>query len=354
MVKRQSKFIVKRFSQDHYTAVFSPISGFFARVEDPECDEPFWASHGPELIDIAITNFCDRGCAICYRDSNRRGSHMSLDDYCDVLRQAQSMHVFQVALGGGNPNQHPDFPEILRQTRKEFGIVPNYTTNGRGLTDEVLNATRNFCGAVAVSAYPPYEETAHAVSALAKNGLKPNIHFTLTSKSLNTAIQWLDKPPSFLNEAGAIIFLNYKPVGRCSRDGLLLNTNPRFRHFLHHATTLRRPYRIGFDSCSVTGLAKFGQAPKVCLEGCDAARFSLFVSERMEAFPCSYMVESGYKGVSLRDTPLIDIWRSSQLFCEIRSKHSAETCSDCAFADTCLSGCPLFPQLNLCHGAGEE
>jgi MoaA/NifB/PqqE/SkfB family radical SAM enzyme len=56
------------------------------------------------------------------------------------------MHAFQVALGGGNPNQHPDFIEILRLTREDYGIVPNYTTNGRGLSDTVLEATRRYCG----------------------------------------------------------------------------------------------------------------------------------------------------------------------------------------------------------------
>ena len=55
-----SNFIVKRFARDHYTAVLSPNSGFFARIEDRGCDEPFWAEHGPELLDIAITNWCDR------------------------------------------------------------------------------------------------------------------------------------------------------------------------------------------------------------------------------------------------------------------------------------------------------
>jgi radical SAM protein with 4Fe4S-binding SPASM domain len=345
---RTSAIIVKHFNQDQYTAIFSPKSGFFARIEDAGHDEVFWAKHGPELMDIAITNWCDRGCSFCYRKSDQFGAHISVADYHEIIRQAHSMHVFQVALGGGNPNQHPEFPEILRLTREDFGIVPSYTTNGRGLTGKVIEATASYCGAVAVSAYPPYEDTAQTVELLLDNGIKPNIHFILTSKSLGLAISWLDEPPAFLEKAGAIVFLNYKPVGRFADEGLLLNKNHRVKEFFEKATSGRRSFRVGFDTCSITGLARFGNAVEMSLEGCDAGRFSLFVSEKMEVFPCSYMVESGYKGVSLTGSTLLEIWKDSDLFREIRSRHGEKVCPECTSSQHCLSGCSLFPQINLC------
>ena len=139
---------------------------------------------------------------------------MPLEDYREVIRQAKAMHAFQVALGGGNPNQHPDFGEILRLTREEYGIVPNYTTNGRGLTEEVVGATRRHCGAVAVSAYAPYRETVEAIDRLVACGITTNVHFILSSRSIDIAIAWAKKPPAFLARAHALVFLNYKPVGR--------------------------------------------------------------------------------------------------------------------------------------------
>lgn len=344
-----SAFLVKRFCDDQYTAFFNPYSGFFARIEDPGRDEIFWASHGPELIDVSITNYCDRGCRVCYRNSSRSGFHMPLSDFRNVMHEAKSAHVFQVALGGGNPNQHPHFQEILRLCREDFGIVPNYTTNGRGLTPDVIEATAKYCGAMAISAYPPYNEVLAAVGAVSEYGIRPNVHFTLTSKSIDTALAWLESPPSFLEKVGAVIFLNFKPVGRCTDEGLLLGGSPRLGEFLQKAAKFRGGFRIGFDSCSVTGLAGLGQTSQVCLEGCDAGRFSLFVSERMEVFPCSYMVEAGFRGVSLRDKRLVDIWSSSALFREFRLKHAADQCSACSYTSTCLSGCPLFPQVNLCE-----
>lgn len=94
------------------------------------------------------------------------GNHMKIDDYRIILRQASQMKVLQIALGGGNPNQHPDFSEIIKLTREEFNIVPSFTTNGRGLSEDVLVASKKYCGAVAVSAYDPFEETFKAVHQL--------------------------------------------------------------------------------------------------------------------------------------------------------------------------------------------
>lgn len=343
-----SGFVVKRFPQDRYSAVFNPNSGFFARIEDADAPEPFWAQHGPELLDVAITNWCDKGCSFCYRKSDQEGDHISVEDYTEVMRQARDMHVFQVALGGGNPNQHPDFPEILRLTREDFGIVPNYTSNGRGLTDKVLAATAKHCGAVAVSAYAPYEETSEAVDRLRAAGVSTNLHFILTSRTVETAIEWLNNPPPFLKRANAIVFLNYKPVGRFSDPKLLLNRSPRVAEFFQLATAGKQSFRIGFDTCTITGLARLGSASQVSLEGCDAGRFSLFVSEKMEVYPCSFMVEAGYKGIPLKGSSLREIWQNHPSFQGIRTKHAAKGCADCTTPSHCLSGCPLFPEMNLC------
>ena len=222
MVRGSAALIIKHFDKDHYTAVFDTRTGFFARVEDDGCSEPFWSEHGPELLDVSITNWCDRGCSCCYRKADTSGSHMALVDYEDVLKQAAELHVFQIALGGGNPNQHPMFAELLQRARVEYGIVPNYTTNGRGLSEQVLRATRKYCGAVAVSAYEPYEETDVAVKKLLDEGVTTNIHFVYTSRSLKTAIRWLREPPRLLVGVSAVVFLNYKPVGRRAEKALLL------------------------------------------------------------------------------------------------------------------------------------
>src|SRR5690348_9592321 len=104
--------LIRHYQETGYSTVFSPRTGFFARMEDPGQPEPLWSPHGPELIDISITNWCDKGCPFCYRKSTPKGCHMSVADYTAVIKQAAAMDVLQVAIGGGNPTQHPEFQQI--------------------------------------------------------------------------------------------------------------------------------------------------------------------------------------------------------------------------------------------------
>jgi len=348
MVKHEvSDLVVKQFSRQHYCVVFNQRTGFFARIEESKHEEPFWSWHGPELLDIAITNWCDRECAICYRSSNQNGKHMPVHNYEIIMQQAQYMHVFQVALGGGNPNQHPEFCDILRLTREKYGIVPSYTTNGRGLTEEVLLASKKYCGAVAVSAYSPYEEMADAISLLTEYGIKTNVHFVLDSYSISTALNWLATPPEFLNNVNAIVFLNYKPVGRCKDQTLLLRNSDVIAQFFKTATSRKYHFKVGFDSCLVSGLVRFSNIPEIFYEGCDASRFSMFISENLKMYPCSFMV-ADYDGIPIQDGNMLETWHRGELFVQIRETLAAGHRQNCAHAKTCLGGCPVFEEINLC------
>jgi radical SAM protein with 4Fe4S-binding SPASM domain len=338
---------IKHYFNEHYTTVFNPHTGFFARIEDQGFPEPKWSQHGSELMDISITGWCDRNCSICYRNSSTKGKHMSLRNYESVISQAAAMGVLQVALGGGNPNQHPEFVQILKLTREKYGIVPSYTSNGRGLSSDVIRASGKYCGAVAISAYSPYEELEAALKKLTNAGIKTNIHFVLDSLSIRMAISWLKAPPPFLAGINAIIFLNYKPIGRQSSNPLTLGNNQDLDCFFELVQNMEHPFRIGFDSCMVSGLASFTKIVPSFYDACEAARFSMFVSEELMMYPCSFMVEK-FRGVPVTENNILETWRHDKLFCEMRSRSLPIKCSACAKRHLCLGGCPILPDINLC------
>lgn len=343
-----SELVIRQYPEQHYSVLFNQRTGFLARVEEHGYKEPFWSWHGPELLDIAITNWCDRECVMCYRSSSRFGKHMSVSDYENIMQQARELHVFQVALGGGNPNQHPDFCRILKLTREKYDIVPSYTTNGRGLTEEVLKASRAYCGAVAVSAYNPFEEMIDAIDALTRYGIKVNIHFVLDSTSVEIALRWLETPPSFLDSVNAVVFLNYKPVGRFRDRAFLLKHSDKVEQFFAAATSRRPPFRVGFDSCLASGLARFTNVSRTFFDGCDAARFSMFVSEEMNMYPCSFLV-ADHEGVPFTNDNMLEAWRTGELFKQTRGRLLASRCRMCVDANVCLGGCPVFRDINLCY-----
>jgi hypothetical protein len=222
-VGEMGNLIFKRFEKEKYTLFFNQNSGFFARIEDKDSVEPEYSIHGPEILDVSITNYCNRECSFCYRDSSITGTSMSLAAYEYVLDQAKKCGVIQIALGGGNPNEHINFCDILRMTRVNYDIVPSYTTNGDGLTDNVIIASRKYCGAVAISYYEPLSLFYSNLMKLIRNKIKTNIHFLLSASSIKSAIDLLSIECNDLKNVNAIIFLLFKPVGRANNKEQVLD-----------------------------------------------------------------------------------------------------------------------------------
>ena len=273
--------------EQRYHTLFNPRNGLFARIEDIGANEPMWSADGPELLDISITNFCERQCSFCYRGSSPSGSHMTIRDFKEVLRQAVEVGVFQIAFGGGNPNQHPQFTEFLRLTH-EAKIVLSYTSNGEGLTPDILRATKLYCGAMALSAYSPYGILEHRVRRITDFGIKLNLHIILSDKTIGQATEWLVNQPYWLKNINAIIFLNYKPICIGSDCG-----KPSESALTRFFGAVKGVWiRIGFDSCSISGILRWLDTPHEFVESCEAAKFSAFISENLRMYPCSFMVNT--------------------------------------------------------------
>jgi len=340
--------LINKKRSNHYY-YFNKLNGLSIRAEYPGSIEPFWAKEGPELLDISITNYCEKKCSFCYRNSSTNGKHMSLEEYQSILIQLKNTHTYQIALGGGNPNQHPNFIEILRMTREDYGIVPSYTTNGMGLTEEILEASKLYCGAVAVSYYEPIGEFIKALTKIKNMKIKTNVHYLLTSESIDNAIKLIESEPKYLEGINSIIFLNYKPVGENSDERLLLKLNSRVKDFFDAINNHDlRKFKIGFDSCSVSGIVKYLDYNPIFIDSCEAGRFSAFISEDLKLYPCSFM-ESILNGIDLRKNSICDSWLESEEFVALRdSIHSNQCYKVCLFARDCVGGCPIFREINLC------
>ena len=79
----------------------------------------------PESMDYKITNKCDKGCAFCHEDSRPDGQHGDImhDKFIETLNP-----YTELAIGGGNPLEHPDLIKFLRKCKK-LRLIPNMTVN---------------------------------------------------------------------------------------------------------------------------------------------------------------------------------------------------------------------------------
>lgn len=342
-LKMRGDIIIREHSLAHYKTLFCRKTGFFARIEEDGYPEPFWSEDGPELLDVAITNYCGHGCSFCYRQSNPEGKHMSLIDFRNVIQQALNVGVLQIALGGGNPNQHPQFIEILRLIR-EAGIIPSYTSNGDGLTDKILMATKKYCGAMALSLYPPYDKYDKLTTWIHTYGIKLNLHIILKYDTIDLLSEWIQSPPIWFNNINAIIVLNYKPI--TSPKSMMVTDREKLKAF-YTVVSNCKSIKIGFDSCCVPGIVKWMNVNNALIESCESARFSAFISEDMKMYPCSFMANTDLYG-NLHTSSLIDIWQNNFAFVNHRNKILNNNCRTCKQKHLCNGGCVFMPEINQC------
>ena len=336
--------VISEHPAQHYKTVFSRKTGLFVRLEDDGYEEPFWSEDGPELLDLSITNYCERCCDFCYRQANPSGKHMPLEDVEAVVKQAKECGVLQIALGGGNPNQHPEFVEILRLIREQ-GIVPSYTSNGEGLTDEILEATKRYCGAMALSLYPPCDRYGEMVRRIAEYGIKLNLYVILKSDTVDLLTTWFQEAPEWFSYINAVIVLNYKPIGKCSQD-LMVKDKAKLKDFYESAAVCKS-VKIGFDSCCVPGIVTWMKVNPALVDSCEAARFSAFVSEDMKMYPCSFMAGTERYG-DLREESMLEIWQSHPAFVKHREAICNNNCAGCVHQKVCNGGCVFMPEINQC------
>lgn len=175
---------------------------------DPK--KPILELEYPEFYDVKITGKCSKGnCPWCYMDSDESGEHYNaLENIKNFFGQmSENQRPFQIALGGGETTEHPDFIEILK-TIYDLGITPNYTTNGTFIEsdngDKIIEYTKKYCGGVAVSCHPHLEEYwVRAANLFIDNNIRTNFHIIISDKNsidrtMNIYEKWKDKIDYFV------------------------------------------------------------------------------------------------------------------------------------------------------------
>lgn len=314
--------------------------------------DPFMASF-PELLDIGIMGHCKHGKSglcikagiECYQDGlHTEHPNMSLEDFKRIVHQCKGQ-TYQFALGGcGDPEQHEHFTEILELCRANK-IVPNFTTSGLGMTPEIAQKCKEYCGAVAVSWYRS-SYTIQALQMLLDAGVKTNIHYVLNNHTLEEAILRL-REQSFPRGINAVIFLLHKPVGLGTSDNVIHWDNHLFGEFLDCIHNGNFRFKIGFDSCTVPALINHpGTIHMDSLDTCEGARWSAYITPDMKMLPCSFDNQTQRWVVDLKKHTIKEAWDSS-VFEDFRD-HFRNACPGCQNRRACMGGCPICPEIVLC------
>jgi radical SAM protein with 4Fe4S-binding SPASM domain len=143
-----------------------------------------------------------------------------------------------------------------------------------------------------------------------------------------------------------VIFLLHKPVGQGSRENILKIGDPRVKRLFSLFDRQEIADKAGFDSCSVPALLAFTEKiHPMCIEACEAGRFSAYISPDYRLYPCSFEKDP-YYGVSLENSTIESAW-NSEPFNRFREKLS-NNCPGCPKRDMCFGGCPIERVITLC------
>lgn len=364
--------MVYRHNYGNFRTAFNDVTGAYIRSgiirNGKETEEDPFMAPFPELLDVGImgsclhgrTGLCLKAGVECYQDgANKNEPDMPFGDFEALVRQCKGK-TYQFALGGrGDPDMHRDFEDILACAR-ENEIVPNFTTSGIGMDRRKAALCKKYCGAVAVSWYRS-RYTLDAVSMLIEAGVKTNIHYVVNAETVREAVSLLyGEPGKGLPErVNAVVFLLHKPVGLGSREKMITKDDALFREFLELAvkkatsSARRRSLKIGFDSCTVPALLRFeNELDTACLDTCEGARWSAYVSPDMRLMPCSFDSDRMRWAVSLRENTVEEAWHSKE-FDDFR-RRLANACPRCHKRALCMGGCPIVPEIVLCERKGNN
>lgn len=310
-------------------------------------DNPSFAPW-PELADISISNYCTKGCDFCYRDSSEKGFFMPLEDYDFVLEELCHPvwgNVFQVAIGGGEPLEHPQFKDIIDLTVSR-GIVANLTTNGIHLNKDFAAFLADRVGAIAISTNNLNDLDLGKIMLLNSSSIKTNIHFVLSSKNVCQAIEIMTgQHNDILQRINSLIFLTYKSSGRAiAANRLSFDVN--LKKFISVIDKRVAAARIGFDACFVPILLHLTNTKPEMVDSCECGFFSVYIDENLNVKPCSFSTNEA-NSFSLKLVPFKHIW--DEEYSKFRM-NSVNRCSrECDNKEHCRGGCPYYDEINFCY-----
>lgn len=347
---------MKFVKSDNYNYVFNKKTGMFMRWGKNMKDDPIMAP-SPEIADIEISSGggCKGGCSYCYKRNNEPSPliNMTLEQYKIILDKINPFNTLtQVALGIEDVSTNPEFWEIMAYTRSKE-IMPNYTTNGFEVDEEIARKTASICGAVAVS-WHKKDVAINAINHFIDAGMEQvNIHFVLAKETVEEAHRVIDIIAREKIKIRAIVFLGYKHKNPSSPLTYGVDIDD-YRNIASHCKEVGIGF--GFDSCSAGNYMKSVEGTEdekmtVFAEPCESTRMSIYLNAKGEAYPCSFCEETkgwetGIDVINCKDF-MNDVWYGIR-FGEFRDKliKSSKGCN-CKYNTTCFS-CPVYPETSWC------
>ena len=320
------------FCEDHsYNCFFSKTTGLNIRFGKEVEEDVEYCELGPEILDLEISvGGCppvsgSSNCKYCYKNNtNRAPKNMSFETFKKIV-DSFPVNLSQIAFGITGLKTNPDLPKMFSYCR-EIGIIPNVTTVGVDMDDEILDVLCEKCGAVAVSCYTGAKElcykTIKQIHDYAKSKYNRDMHVNMhivVSKDNMPHVRDVLKDIAYKKVDGlkSIVLLRIKPCGRAKIMDCTV-TKDMYKELVTFC--LSNNISFGFDSCSATPvmevLKELGKDELCgCCEPCESSKLSSYISVKGEYWSCSFAERTDFiKPINVLDyKSATDWWNSDEV-----------------------------------------
>ena len=334
------------FCEDHsYNCFFSKTTGLNIRFGKEVEEGAEYCELGPEILDLEISvGGCppvsgSSNCKYCYKNNtNRAPENMSFETFKKIV-DSFPVNLSQIAFGITGLKTNPDLPKMFSYCR-EIGIIPNVTTVGVDMDDEILDVLCEKCGAVAVSCYTGAKElcykTIKQIHDYAKSkynrDMHINMHIVVSKDNMPHVRDVLkDIVDKKVDGLKSIVLLRIKPCGRAKHMDCTV-TKDMYKELVTFC--LSNNISFGFDSCSATPvmevLKELGKDEFCgCCEPCESSKLSSYISVNGEYWSCSFAERTNFiKPINVLDYKSATDWWNSDELKKVKKKKKP-ACKSC-------------------------
>ena len=303
----------------------------------------------PICLTWELTYACNLACVHCLSSSGRRDPReLSTAEAKAVIDEMRDLQVFYVNIGGGEPMIRPDFYELVDYATTN-GVGVKFSTNGSRIDAEGARRLADMPYTDIQISIDGADETTNdavrgdgsfATARAAMDHLRDADFgpFKISVVMTRENIPQLDQFEALADHYGAELRLTrLRPSGRGADTWHELHPTQDQQLELYH-WLLDRPHVLTGDS--FFHLNALGDENLPGLNLCGAGRVVCLIDPVGDVYACPFVLHDEFKAGNIRDTGgFTSVWKSSDLFTELREPQSAGACASCGQFDACQGGC---------------
>lgn len=303
----------------------------------------------PICLTWELTYACNLACVHCLSSSGRRDPReLSTAECKAVIDELHDLQVFYVNIGGGEPTVRPDFWELVDYaTSRSVGV--KFSTNGvridaaaasRLAASDYVDVQISLDGATAavndaVRGAGSFDTALRAMTNLSDAGFKG---FKISVVVTRENVTQLDDFKAIADRFDAQLRLTrLRPAGRGADVWNELHPTAAQQRELYDWLLQHGDNVLTGDS--FFHLAAYGESlPGLNL--CGAGRVVCLIDPVGDVYACPFAIHDEFLAGNVRATGgFTGVWRTSELFQELRQPQTGGACMSCSAYDACRGGC---------------